>query len=70
MNTQYTIRNTRTNLYWSANLNRSVNEWMGGYTTYTSKARAEMAIRRDRYLKLMAVDLEVVPEPAALRAAL
>jgi hypothetical protein len=55
-------------LYWSSNLGSFSEEFRGGYTTYSTKGRAEAAIRRGRYLRFFANELQVVPEPAHARA--
>jgi hypothetical protein len=64
----WTILKPSNGLYWSANLGRFNEEFRGGYTTYSTKARAESAIRRSKYLRIFAAELVVVPEPAHARA--
>jgi hypothetical protein len=58
----YVIFNPSNGLYWSRHLNGFTSERSGNYTTYTTEAKAEQAIRRAAALKHRG--LIVASEPA------
>lgn len=62
----YVILNPLNDMYWSRSAGRFVSERTGEYTTYSTAAKAEQALRRTRELRQMGY--VVVPEPAHERA--
>lgn len=61
---RFAIANPANGLYWSKREGRCVNERYN-YTTYTTTAKAEQAIRRNEALR--GRGLTVVPDPAQTR---